>query len=617
MAYPAKTWFARPLASAALRYGLSLVLVITALILTQWPALHLEAAPLSLFLFAVMFSARVGGVGPGLLGTALSTLAFYYYFLPPMHFLTAKSEELPRFIAFAFALLFVGLLSAAQRSATQSLKSARDDLRLVLDTTPALIHSARPDGYLDYFNQRWLNYVGLSLENLQGWGWMKVIHPDDLEGTVEKWRASLANGEPFVHEARIRRADGEYRWQLLRKVPLRNMQGNIVKWYGSAIDVADLKQAEEALRTSEREQRRIAEHLERERARLVEAQEVAKVGSWELELQSLNVIWSEQTHRIFETDPSRFKPTRSEYREFVHPEDRAKVDTAFAESLDNLSPCTVEYRILMSDGRVKFLEERWQAFHDEEGKPVRLAGTCRDVTERVRAEEELQRLSGKLLRSQDEERRRIARELHDSTGQNLVALAMKIGQLRGSAPSIKRKASRLLSGCKVLVDLCIREVRTLSYVLHPPMLDVGGLEVAIREYLGGFTERSGIQVELEFSPGLGRMTRDVELALFRVVQEAITNIQRHSGSQQAKIRIHRNSNLSLEISDHGHAASAGRATGKEKPRFEVGVGIASMQERVKLIGGRFEIDSTNHGTTVRVTIPLEGNGRAKTSNSHS
>lgn len=231
------------------------------------------------------------------------------------------------------------------------------------------------------------------------------------------------------------------------------------------------------------------------------------------------------------------------------------------------------------------------------------------VVERTRqltaANEELRHLSGQLLRSQNEERRRIARDLHDSTGQDLVALATMVGQLQTSIPSVDRKSARLLSECKTLADKCIRDVRTLSYVLHPPLLDEAGLVDALRDYADGFTKRSGIQVELEVSPRVARMDRDIELALFRVVQESLTNIQRHSGSQLAKIRIHRNSDLTLEISDSGSGLSAGAPGRKEDhPRFEVGVGIPSMQERVKLIGGRLEIDSTSHGTTVRVTIPL-------------
>jgi len=226
------------------------------------------------------------------------------------------------------------------------------------------------------------------------------------------------------------------------------------------------------------------------------------------------------------------------------------------------------------------------------------------IAEREQAEEELRRLSGQLLHLQDEERRKIARDLHDSTGQNLVALATMLGQFRDSVSSRQGKSRTLLSECKALADQCIREIRTLSYELHPAVLDQGGLEDGIRDYVDGFTKRSGIQVELELSRRLGRMSGDIELALFRVVQESLTNIQRHSGSRQAKIRIDRNAHLTLEISDIGHKASAREQKGKDELRFKVGVGIASMQERVNLIGGRLEINSRNQGTTVRVTIPL-------------
>src|SRR5467141_4815215 len=241
------------------------------------------------------------------------------------------------------------------------------------------------------------------------------------------------------------------------------------------------------------------------------------------------------------------------------------------------------------------------------------------VVERTRqltaANEELRHLSGQLLRSQDEERRRIARDLHDSTGQNLVALATMLGRFSNSVPSVGRKSRTLLSECIALADQCIREVRTLSYLLHPPLLDEAGLEDAISEYVTGFTKRSGVQVELEMSPRLGRMARDVEMALFRVVQESLTNIHRHSGSQQAKIRMDRNPDLTLEISDLGRGVSASVKRVKEEARFEVGVGMLSMQERVKLIGGRLDIVYTSRGTTVHVTVPPGGKEHEKTSNS--
>jgi two-component system NarL family sensor kinase len=235
------------------------------------------------------------------------------------------------------------------------------------------------------------------------------------------------------------------------------------------------------------------------------------------------------------------------------------------------------------------------------------ACVLRDITDRKRAEEARGLLTSMLLRSQDEERRRIARDLHDSTGQNLVVLAFCLAQLQALIPSASRKLRKLVSESEALAKECIREVRTLSYQLHPPMLEEAGLGDAIRLYLEGFTKRSGIQVDLELSPQFGRLDRDVELTLFRVVQEGLTNIRRHSGSLLANIRLDRNARqVTLEVSDKGPGISGRELKRNEGLPFEVGVGILSMQERAKLIGGRLDIDSTSHGTTVRVTVPLRG-----------
>src|SRR5207248_645340 len=143
---------------------------------------------------------------------------------------------------------------------------AEDGLRLVIDSAPALIHTASPDGYLDFFNQTWLNYVGRSLKDLAGWKWTAAIHPEDVAAIVERWRTVIATGEPFEHEARVRRADGEYRWMLHHKIALRDERGKIIKWYGSSIDIEDRKRAEDELRRSE--------------AYLAEAQRLSHTGSF-------------------------------------------------------------------------------------------------------------------------------------------------------------------------------------------------------------------------------------------------------------------------------------------------------------------------------------------------
>ena len=464
----------------------------------------------------------------------------------------------------------------------EDLKRAEDRVRLVINTIPTMVWTLQPDGAVDFVNQRWLDYTGLTLEE-EIEDPTGPVHPEDLPRVMEKWLVDVAAGEPSEDEMRLRRADGEYRWFLVRTAPLRDGQRNLVKWYGVSIDIDDRKRAESQ--------------------------------SWTLLDAIPQQIWSGPAHGTLDYCNERWRSYMGlglqelqgdGWQSMLHPDDRERVLKAWHESVTMGTPYEQEERHRRVDGTYRWFLARGLPMRDAEGRIVRWYGTNTDIEDRKQAEEELRCLSGQLLRSQDEERRRIARDLHDSTGQDLVALATMLGQLRSSIPSVDRKSARLLSECKTLADKCIRDVRTLSYVLHPPLLDEAGLVEALRDYAGGFTKRSGIQVELEVSPRVGRMERDVEMALFRVVQESLTNIQRHSGSQLAKIRIHRNSNLTLEISDLGRGLSAGVRRGKERLRFEVGVGIPSMHERVKLIGGRLEIDSSSHGTTVRVTIPLGG-----------
>jgi signal transduction histidine kinase len=222
------------------------------------------------------------------------------------------------------------------------------------------------------------------------------------------------------------------------------------------------------------------------------------------------------------------------------------------------------------------------------------------------AQQTLRRLSGQLLQVQDDERRRLAHQLHDGTGQILAALNMNLESLHEAvkgqiAPTL---AQRLAESIR-LANQVIKETRTLSYLLHPPLLDEAGLRDALHWFVGGFIERSGIQTDLEISPNLSRLPHELEIAVFRIVQEALTNIHRHSGSSKASIQFAVNSNeISLTIADQGVGIPATVMADQQHKSKKLGVGIAAMRERVLRLGGQFEIAPGHPGAIVKAVISL-------------
>ncbi len=289
--------------------------------------------------------------------------------------------------------------------------------------------------------------------------------------------------------------------------------------------------------------------------------------------------------------------------EAIHPEDRERVrQAALTKQVDG--SYDEEYRIVRPDGSIRWIRDRAFPIRDANGNVYRVGGIAEDVTERRKSEEALRRLSIQLLRSQDEERRRIARELHDATGQKLAVVAMHLSTINGAIEAVDPAARKALAESFTLLDQCSREIRTLSYLLHPPLLDERGLTSALRWYAEGLAQRSGIQVDLEVSPDLQRLPQEIEMTLFRIVQEALTNAHRHSGSSTAAIRLSADQEtVRLEVQDSGKGFSAPHADGLPEP---LGVGITGMRERVKQLGGQMEIESGAQGTTIRVTLSRNG-----------
>jgi signal transduction histidine kinase len=246
---------------------------------------------------------------------------------------------------------------------------------------------------------------------------------------------------------------------------------------------------------------------------------------------------------------------------------------------------------------------RWTTLRDRDGKFAGWLEINTDITARKRAEDATRRLSGRILSLQDDERRRIARELHDSLGQYLVSLKVNLDLL--SPMATEARENLLVSESLRAVEECLSETRTISHLLHPPLLDEAGFASAARWYCEGFAERSRIQVDLEVPPDLGRLDRDVETTLFRILQEALTNVHRHSEGSMVRIIVQLDAEeVRLQISDNGQGIPEERLRRLREDDSVTGVGLAGMRERVRELGGSFALQSASPGATITVTIPV-------------
>ena len=388
-----------------------------------------------------------------------------------------------------------------RKHAADALRLSEEQFRALADSIPQLVWMAEPDGYIFWYNERWNFYTGTKSDQMAGWKWESVHHPEHLPQVLERWKHCLATGELFEMEFPLRGADGVYRWFLTRATPVRDAQGNIWRWFGTNTNIHDQREATLALQASQ---------------------------------QQLNSVL-----------------------------------VALTKAHDEL------------DIRVK---ER--------------------TADLQRAEDSLRTLSGRLLQAQDDERRRIARELHDSAGQLLAALNMNLVPIQLDAAKLSPAASNAVNESIQLVEELSKELRTISHLLHPPMLDEAGLDFALQWYVEGFAERSNIDVDFQLASDLGRLSRDLEIAIFRLVQESLTNIHRHANSSVAKVRIFRDAlqQTTLEVSDQGKGMVAMNTNGNGP--LKPGVGIQGMRERVRQLGGKLEIESGSQGTTVRAIFPL-------------
>jgi len=505
----------------------------------------------------------------------------------------------------------------------RALRDSEERFRAIVDTTPECVKLVGPDGTLLHMNSSGLAMVGAeSPTEVVGESIYDLIAPEDRE-RFRGFNESVCGGNKGTLSFDIVRLDGERRHMDTQAAPLRNQDGTVVQ-LAVTRDITERKRAQETLRQSE----------ERLRA-------LVKASSYIV--YRMNADWSEMRQLDglgFISDTP--KPTKGWLQQYIHPDDQPLVLETIAKAIESKSVFELEHRVLRVDGTLGWTVSRAVPLLDQDGEITEWFGAATDVTARkvaeesyrtlaetldaevrlrtreleernaeiLRQSEQVRELSWRLLRAQDEERRHIARELHDSAGQTLTVLGMNLAQFVHKAG---RNGPELVSDAETIQEMVQqlhRDIRTTSYLLHPPLLDESGLCSALSWYTQGLVERSGLQIKLDMSEDFGRLPGDMELVVFRLIQECLTNIHRHSGSKLASIRLVRQSDhVAVEVRDQGAGMSPERLAQIQSGAS--GVGIRGMRERLRQFKGELKIESDSSGTAISVTIPVPKNAVAQ------
>ncbi|HXM95930.1 MAG TPA: PAS domain S-box protein [Candidatus Dormibacteraeota bacterium] len=473
-----------------------------------------------------------------------------------------------------------------QRSATleQTLHGTEELYRSTFEQAPMGVTHVSPDGRWLRVNQKFCSMVGYTEKELLNLRYQDITHPDDLACDVANGEEILAGrSEQYSMEKRYVRKDGSPVWVNLTVSCVRHADGQVKYFISIVEDIKERKEFEAARFTL---------------AAIVESSDDAIVSK---DLNGIIKSWNAGAQRIFgyTAEEAIGKPIT-----IIIPLELRDEETQILKRLR--AGERIEHyetvRATKTGGR-RTVSLTISPVKDSKGRVIGASKIVRDITEQKQSEESV--LSARLLQAQDEERRRIARELHDSVGQLLAAIGMNTAHVAAESRNLSPGAAKAVADNAGLVQQVTDEVRTISHLLHPPLLDEVGLASALRWYIDGFAERSKIPVTLEIPPKFGRMPRDHEMALFRIIQECLTNIHRHSRSQTALVRLTIPDNqIRLEVKDEGKGISSDIQSTMLAGHFP-GVGLRGMRERVKQLGGRLDIQSNASGTAVIAVLPVE------------
>ena len=511
-------------------------------------------------------------------------------------------------------LEFVGAVMdiTAAKEAEERIRQDEKELRIAIETIPAFVVSAEPDGSLDIVSPSLLDYAGLSREEWLNSGWMNRIHPEDLDRVVNKWRMALAVGERFEEELRLRRADGKYRSFLARSVPLRDEKGNIVKWYATTFDIEDRKRAEEALRRSE--------------AYLAEAQRLTHTGSW-----AHNVATGETTHaseefsRLYGFDPDRGVPSDHEFRQRIHQEDLDRVVETYERAVVERTDFEMDYRIVLPDGTIKYLHAMGHPVFNAAGDLVEYIGSNVDVTERKRAEDALQKAQAELahvarVATLGEMTASISHEINQPLGAVVNSASACLRWLAASKLEEARlSASRVISEGHRASEIIAR-IRALAKKA-PHRRDWLDINETIREVIvlaRSEVKRSGVVLETQLSDDVPAILAD-RIELQQVILNLMMNaIEAMSGAVEGRrvllVRSVKDESQGVLISvqDSGpgldpesldHLFDAFYTT---KPEG-LGMGLAISRSLIEAHRGRlWATANAPHGAIFQFTLPTGG-----------
>jgi two-component system, NarL family, sensor histidine kinase UhpB len=582
--------------SAALNYGAAVLSVIAALFIARWLSLQYGFEPLTLFLCAVLFSAWIGGAGPGGVALGLSLAAFQYCLLISHHPLDAQINP-PRLILAVLIGIFIVALSAKQRSAAEALRESELRLRQIAENIRECIWIATPamDQML-YVNPAYTSIWGRSVESLcqRPKSLFEAIHAEDREQATGIIRGQRQQG--FDIEYRIVKPDGAVRWIREVGVPVKDESGIVYRIAGISEDITERRQIVETLRQSEFD--------------LAEAQRLTKLGSWTLDIATGIVRWSEELYRIFDVDKATVKATYEIFVSRLHPEDRPRVLQANAKARSDGKSFEIEYRISTPSGQLKHIREIGYARKDRSDAVSAMFGTAQDITEHKQAENasrdssiQLRALSRRLVELQECERRELSRELHDRVGQNLTALKINIDMLQPAlAPRGNEDVLARVADSAALLESTMDAIENVMSELRPPMLDDHGLAAALDWHARKFSRRAGIAVVVNADELAVQPAPQVQIALFRIAQEALNNIAKHAGARHAEIALYEeDGDCVMSVRDDGIGFDVGE-NGSDKPK--TGIGMVTMRERSQAIGGRFEVQALlERGTRLTVRVP--------------